>query len=100
MKRELWHRVEEICQQALQLDESRRPGFVQSACGSDDVLRHEVESLLALDKKAEQFIESPALEVAGKMLANRSSKENGKDLIGSTVSHYRVIEKLAKENYG
>jgi len=98
---ELWHRVKDLCHRALELDESRRAEFLDQSCGGDEVLRREVESLLAHAKAAEHFIESPAVEVLGRLVANeRETTGSEEKLIGSRVSHYRVLEKLGSGGMG
>src|SRR5262245_10897722 len=54
---------------ALQLEAGQRAEFLQQACGGDDDLRREVESLLDSHEKAGELLEAPALEVAAKALA-------------------------------
>ena len=60
MNRERWRRVEELFHAALQLKKNGRADFVRQACAGDEELLHEVESLLAHDDKARDFIETPA----------------------------------------
>jgi len=95
MDPELWRRDEELCQRALELDESRRGEFLEHPCGDDEAVRREVGSMLAHAKKTEHFVESPALEVMGKLFPNEQAiAGSGECMIGSKVSHYRVLEKL------
>ncbi len=101
MEPELWRRVKELCHGALELNESRRAEFLDCACAGDEALRREVESLLAHEKRAQHFIESPALEVVGKMVANeRARTDSGAILIGDKVSHYHILQKLGAGGMG
>ena len=41
-----WQRIEKLFQSALELELEQRAAFLDQACGDNEALRHEVESLL------------------------------------------------------
>lgn len=62
MTRERWQQVRTILAGALQLEGEARSAYLGQTCSSDQVLRHEVESLLAADEQAQtSFLQSPPL---------------------------------------
>jgi serine/threonine protein kinase/Tol biopolymer transport system component len=67
---ERWRRVEDLCERALALDSRERPAFLAEACGADEALRREVESLLANASKAERFLDPSALAAAAHVVVN------------------------------
>ncbi len=56
-----WKRIEEVFQAAVELPRSRREAFLAEACGSDAVLRLEVDNLVDADAEADEFLETPAV---------------------------------------
>lgn len=104
MPSEQWRRAEELFHQALALEPGQRRAFLDEQCPKQDELRREVESLLEFDGKAAHFIESPALDVAGKLLESKASPpaEKCEELFSDSVaiSHYRVIGKVGAGGMG
>ena len=63
MEPERWQDVERIYHSALRRDGSQRSLFLEQACGQDQSLRVEVESLLKYAQRSEEILTAPALRL-------------------------------------
>jgi len=85
---EKWDEVKELFAVALDLDPGKRSAFLREACGGDDTLRAEVESLLSSFDNAPTFLEdSPASDVVS---AQASA------LTGKRIGAYRILREIGQ----
>lgn len=97
MENERWQQVERLYHSALTKQASERSAFLVEICAGDEELRREVESLLAYEDRAETFIESPALDVAARMMAGEHSRTVR---VGESVNQYRIVSQLGAGGMG
>ncbi|MGC2645432.1 MAG: serine/threonine-protein kinase [Candidatus Sulfotelmatobacter sp.] len=103
MEPERWQDVERIYHSALQCDGSQRNHFLEKACGEDQRLRVEVESLLKYAQRSEEVFEAPALEVVARSLAEdlrTQERQRADKMIGARIAQYRILDKLGEGGMG
>ena len=97
MNNEQWQEVERLYHLTLEKQPKERAAFLVHACAGNDVLRREVESLLAYEDQAEDFIESPAIEVAARAM---SADQSATAAVGDTIKQYRIVSKIGAGGMG
>ncbi len=88
--------VTRIYNSALELEPAQREAYLREACGGNESLRKEIESLLNCWAEAQEFFKAPAVEAGAKALA----REPPTDFTGRTVSHYAIVEKIGEGGMG
>jgi eukaryotic-like serine/threonine-protein kinase len=97
MTPERFEEIARLYEAALELAPGERTAFIDGACGADEGLRREVESLLEADERAGDFIARPALGGVAELL---ESEETQSLSAGQTVGHYRVLSPLGAGGMG
>ncbi len=92
-----WQRIEKLFQSALELEPAKRAAYLADACGDDEALRHEVESLLVYQGAAGGIIQGAIHEAAG-LLPNDTK---ARFTPGTTLNkRYRILGQLGKGGMG
>src|SRR5262245_30188938 len=85
MMSDRWNQINRLWDAAMEVPEEERPAFLERNCQGDEELRREVESLLAYDGQANQFMDTPAFQVAAAKLANEPPS-----LVGRKLGPYQI----------
>ena len=100
MRPERWQAIEELYHSASDLPDGQRNSFLQEACGEDQSLLYEVESLLRHGSRSQSVLDTPAMAIMAKAMAADESKSSAPFLPGTTVSHYRILEPIGRGGMG
>ena len=87
-----WPRLKEVFAAARALPADLRAAYLAEACAGNEALRHEVDSLLAVDTRAKRFLETPAVMLADPMGA--------KLLEGQRVGPYQIASRIGAGGMG
>ena len=100
MQSEQWIRLDELLQSAFEVTPERRDAFLHDACAGDEELLDEVRSLLTSHRRAGDFLERPAAEIAARAIAAEAESQLSRTLEGQLVSHYRILKMLGRGGMG
>ncbi|MCX6622925.1 MAG: serine/threonine-protein kinase, partial [Acidobacteria bacterium] len=95
MDRARWRRIEEIYLAASERKLEERPAYLAQACGGDEDLRREVESLLA-QPSGDGILDHPlwATQPVG------AGDKGRRNMTGQVIAHYRILDKLGAGGMG
>jgi Tol biopolymer transport system component len=96
MSSERWRQIDDLCNAALACSEGERSAFLSKACAGDDVLKREVESLLAHESKAERFMHTPAVASAGSVVLTATDGT----LAGARFGAYAIAARIGVGGMG
>src|SRR6266704_6838366 len=100
MRPERWQAIEELYHSASDLPDGERNSFLQQACGEDQSLLHEVESLIRHGSTSQSVLDTPAMAIMAKAMAADESKSSAPFLEGTIISHYRILEPIGRGGMG
>jgi serine/threonine protein kinase/tetratricopeptide (TPR) repeat protein len=100
MEPERWQQIEALYHSAADLPDGERDSFLKEACRGDESLAQEVESLLRHGATPQSVLDTPAIAVVAKAIAEEEYQPTTPRLEGRTISHYRIVEAIGQGGMG
>src|SRR5260370_10798971 len=90
-----WQEIDRIFAEALTREPAELAAFLDEACGGDEQLRKEVESLMAHDSP-ESLVGGPAVEEATRLLA----RDKARAVTGERIGPYLISKAIGAGGMG
>jgi serine/threonine protein kinase/TolB-like protein len=90
------NQIEELFHGAIDLSGAERSAYLARGCGSDEALRHEIESLLAAHEAGNGFLDEHAVTLAMQVMSAKS----GESMVGRELGSYKILSSLGKGGMG
>lgn len=94
MKQQEWEKVKEIFTAALEKPVADRAQFLSDACGDDQMLLGEVESLLEAHEEPKHLLEQHAFDLAAQL------QTDGHNYEGKRFGVYRILREIGRGGMG
>src|SRR5438309_1223618 len=91
-----WRQIDRLLEAALERPSEQRAAFLAEACAGDQELRQEVEELLRSNDRARSFMEEPAVDLAGQVLAANQAER----LLGQHLAQYEILSLIGAGGKG
>lgn len=89
-----WQRVKEVLSAALDRPAGERERFLTEACGADQALRREVDSLLAAHEEPENVLEQHSLDLHARLEAGAPG------YAGRRFGSYQIVREIGRGGMG
>jgi serine/threonine protein kinase len=90
------HRISDLYHAALDRAPGKRDAFLKEACGGDEALRREIDSLLQYESHGTGFLESPAAVMGGALAGGWP----GHTMVNRRIGPYTIVAPLGSGGMG
>lgn len=94
MQQQQWEKIKEVFTAALEQPVDVRAQFLADACGDDEMLRREVESLLDAHEEPKHLLEKHAFDLPAQLRTDGQSYE------GKRFGPYRILREVGRGGMG